>query len=83
MKPGDGTWEQRVAPVVRTKGLLAEYTTGMRPSGEWFALGTIHSEHVTIKHPAWVIVGMGQSRDDAIASLTDRLEQEAMRFSVA
>jgi hypothetical protein len=68
---------------VRTKGLFAEYSTGMRPSGEWFALGTVQGEHVTLKHPAWVIVGMGRSQEDAIASMVDRLEQEATRFSIA
>ncbi|RIK41406.1 MAG: hypothetical protein DCC58_12565 [Chloroflexi bacterium] len=75
--------EQRRIPVIRTKGLLAEYTTGTRPSGEWFALGTVRSDDETFARPAWLIVGTGQSQEAAVASLFDRLEREAARLSAA
>ena len=78
-----GATELRDAPILRTKGLLAEYTTGQAPSGEWFALGTVRGETFRLKEPAWLLVGMGPSREDAVANLADRLELEAARFSAA
>lgn len=83
VKPAMEPVMRRAAPIVRTNGLLAEYSVGMRPSGEWFALGTVRGEDMGFQHPAWVLVGMGTSQEDAVASLTARLKFEADRLSAA
>jgi len=76
-----GATELREVPVLRTRGLLAEYTTGQAPSGEWFALGTVRSEIPLNSPPAWILVGTGQSVEDAIGGLLMELESEAQRIT--
>jgi hypothetical protein len=73
--------ELKETRILRTKGLLAEYTTGQAPSGEWFALGTVRSELPLVSPPAWVLVGTGSSAEDAIGGLMIKLESEAQRIS--
>ena len=74
-----GATELREIPILRTRGLLAEYTTGQAPSGEWFALGSVRSEIPLPGPPAWILVGTGQSPEDAIGGLLLELESEAAR----
>lgn len=74
------TIEPRTARILRTKGLLAEYTTGQAPSGEWFALGTVRSEVKLAFPPAMILVGTGSSADDAVGGLLLELESEARRI---
>ena len=76
-----GAMELRNAPVLRTRGLLAEYTTGQAPSGEWFALGSVRSELTLPNPPAWILVGTGRSAEDAVGGLLTELETEARRIS--
>jgi len=69
------------ARVIKTSGLLAEYTTGKTVAGEWFALGSVSTEMPLVdRQPAWLIVGTGQSAEDAISRLLTQLELEAQRF---
>ncbi|HEX5165893.1 MAG TPA: hypothetical protein VFV93_10900, partial [Thermomicrobiales bacterium] len=56
-----GATELRNVRILRSKGLLAEYTTGQAPSGEWFALGSVRSELPLTSPPAWILVGTGGS----------------------
>jgi hypothetical protein len=74
-----GATPLREVPVLRTQGLLAEYTTGRAPSGEWFALGTVRSEIPLPSPPAWILVGTGRSAEDAVGGLLIELETEARR----
>lgn len=67
--------------VIRTSGLLAEYTTGQAPSGEWFALGSVRVEIETRRHPAWMIVGTGETVEDAVSGLLTQLEREARKIT--
>lgn len=76
-----GATELRNARILRTQGLLAEYTTGQAPSGEWFALGSVRSELPLTSPPAWILVGTGRSAEDAIGGLMIELETEAIRIS--
>lgn len=69
--------------VIRTHGLLAEYTVGKAPSGEWFAYGSIRSEHDGVQYPAWTIIGTGLTPEAAVAVLRDELDGEARRVGVA
>lgn len=66
--------------VIRTSGLLAEYTTGQAPSGEWFALGSVRAEIDTERQPAWMIVGTGETVEDAVSGLLSQLEREALKI---
>ena len=75
-----GAKELRNARILRTRGLLAEYTTGQAPSGEWFALGSVRSETPLITPPAWILVGTGRSAEDAVGGLMLELESEARRI---
>lgn len=72
----------QTARVLRTKGLLAEYSTGRSPSGEWFALGTVRSELPGRDQPAWMLVGTGETADDAVSTLQRQMESEARRLGV-
>jgi hypothetical protein len=72
--------ELRAAQILRTRGLLAEYTTGQAPSGEWFALGSVRSELPLTSPPAWILVGTGRSVEDAVSGLLTQLETEALRI---
>ena len=74
-----GAKELRNARILRTRGLLAEYTTGQAPSGEWFALGSVRSEVPLLGPPAWILVGTGSSAADAVGGLMIELESEARR----
>ena len=74
-----GAKELRSARILRTRGLLAEYTTGQAPSGEWFALGSVRSEMSLAGSPAWILVGTGPSAEDAVGGLMIELESEARR----
>lgn len=65
--------------VLRTQGLLAEYTTGQAPSGEWFALGTVRHEVSDRRQPAWMLVGTGRTVEDAISRLLSEMEIAAQR----
>ena len=68
------------AKVIKTSGLLAEYTTGRSISGEWFALGSVREEiALDGRQPAWLIVGTGRSPEDAVSRLLTELEHEAQR----
>lgn len=68
--------------IVRTSGLLAEYTIGKAPSGEWFAFGSVRSEHDGVQYPAWTVVGTGMTPEAAVAVLQAELEVEARRIGV-
>jgi hypothetical protein len=66
--------------VLRTKGLLAEYNVAQRPDGEWFALGSVRSELLLPRHPAWVLVGTGATADAAVGGLLIELESAARKL---
>lgn len=75
--------ERGDVPVVRSRGLLAEYAIGKRTAGDWFAVGTVREEGGAYRQPAWIIVGTGPSEEGAVDDLRDRLDEEALRLSVA
>lgn len=79
---------QRIAPVsngsattrpnvIKAAGLAAEYSTGCTPTGEWFALGTILREGTLTSMPAWVVVGTGTTRDEAVSNLATEISAQA------
>jgi hypothetical protein len=79
--PNEGATALPQARIIKTSGLLAEYTTGKTVAGEWFALGSVRTDgpHVD-RQPAWLIVGTGKSADDAVSRLLTELEHEAQRY---
>jgi hypothetical protein len=69
------------ARVIRTSGLFAEYSVGKTVAGEWFALGSVRPElPLENRQPAWMIVGTGQTAEDAVSRLLTELEREAHRY---
>jgi hypothetical protein len=75
-----GAKELRNVRILQSRGLLAEYTTGQAPSGEWFALGSVRSEVPLTTPPAWILVGTGPSAEEAVGGLMLELESEARRI---
>jgi hypothetical protein len=67
----------RRVPVIEADGLVAEYSTGRTPTGEWFALGTIVRDRGMRTMPAWVVVGTGESMEEALESLTLEIRSQA------
>lgn len=64
---------------LRTARLRVEYSTCRAPSGEWFALGTVHiSPRPT--GPAWLIVGEGTSLGSAIDGLRSSVVRAERRL---
>ncbi len=77
LQPTEVAHETADAPVVRSLGLMAEYSIGQAETGEWFAIGSVRSISAARYHPAWVIVGTGSSANDAVAALQLQLDGEA------
>jgi len=65
------------AMVIEAEGLIAEYSTGCTPTGEWFALGTIVQNGGVRTTPAWVVVGTGATADEAVHNLTVEVRGQA------
>ena len=56
--------------------LTAEYTVGQaRLSGRWVAIATIAGEEPDDRLPGRLVIGMGASRQEAIADLTRKIEE--------
>jgi hypothetical protein len=70
------------AAVLRSLGLLAEYSVGQTEAGGWFAIGSVRCASASLYHPAWVIVGTGTTSDDAVAELRLQLDLEARHLLV-
>lgn len=68
-----------LAPTMRAGGLIAEYSSGKAPSGEWFALGSVHESALGTLRPATILVGAGTSHDTALDSLRQELVRVALR----
>ena len=67
---------RRVIPALQVGPLRAEYAlTKSHTTGEWVAVGTIHS----VPPPACVIVGQGDSASEAVDDLRRQLEQQVLR----
>lgn len=62
---------------IQVADLSAEYSTGQRPDGEWFALGTVRADGVRFDGFPWIVVGTGASRDEAVAQLTEKVTDTA------
>jgi hypothetical protein len=56
------------APTLREGALVAEYTAGQAPSGEWFALGSVRGDPGGMLRPALIMVGAGVSHDTAVVT---------------
>jgi hypothetical protein len=67
----------RQAQRIQVEDLSAEYSTGQRPDGEWFALGTVRTAGERFDEFPWVVVGTGDSQDDAIAQLVEKITHAA------
>ena len=68
------------APVLQAGSLLAEYSlTRAHATGRWVAIGTVRSVQLPARTPAWVLVGTGDSRSEAIADLRRQLERAEER----
>jgi hypothetical protein len=83
MMPNEAVMEREDSRVIRTSGLLAEYTVGQTPKGQWFALGSVRGDTTALKSPAWMIVGTGSSAEDAVDGLRSQLANEARRLPIS
>ena len=70
------------AAILRSLGLMAEYSVGQTDAGGWFAIGSVRCASASLYHPAWVIVGTGITSADAVAALRLELESEARHLMV-
>jgi len=68
-----------LAPTIQAGALVAEYTAGKAPSGEWYALGSVHESALGTLRPATILVGAGASHDTALDSLRQELARVALR----
>lgn len=64
--------------VVEIQGYRAEYSTGQRRGGDWFALGTVRPQ---VRRPervkgSWMIVGSGSSAEAAVEKMTEELRRQ-------
>lgn len=64
--------------VVEIQGFRAEYSTGQRRGGDWFALGTVRSQARNLERGqgTWMIVGAGVSAEDAVQEMTEQLRRQ-------
>lgn len=54
--------------------LRAEYAVGRsNATGDWVAIGTVHSLMSHAAPPAWILVGIGQTELDAVDDLRHQL----------
>jgi hypothetical protein len=77
MLPAEVVAGREDATVLRSLGLMADYSVGQTEAGMWFAIGSVRDASAALYHPAWVIVGTGFTADDAVAALQVQLEDEA------
>ncbi|HEX5166604.1 MAG TPA: hypothetical protein VFV93_14465 [Thermomicrobiales bacterium] len=69
-----------VASPIHSNGLVAVYSLGQTPAGEWFAIGSVRSTVVALNHPAWIIVSTGTSKEATVEALQAQLEVESRRL---
>lgn len=67
----------RQAQRIQVADLSAEYSTGQRPDGQWFALGTVRAPGERFDEFPWVVVGTGSNPDDAVAQLIEKITNAA------
>jgi hypothetical protein len=68
---------ERLVSVVQIGSVSAEYSTGQRPSGEWFALATLDAPWKSAIGPVRLTIATADSPEEAIQRLTQRIEREA------
>ncbi len=61
---------EKAGPPIDVDGVSVAYSSGRRPDGSWFALGTIAHLGDERMGPAIVLVGLGTSLEDAVSNLT-------------
>lgn len=70
----------RLIPQLAVGPLRAEYSLARsQVTGDWVAVGTIHSLQPLATPPAWILVGLGDSAPDAIEDLRRQMERQAIR----
>lgn len=69
---------ERLVSVVRIGSVSAEYSTGRRPSGEWFALATLDAPTAAGFGPVRLTVATAASPEEAVQRLTQRIKLEAL-----
>jgi hypothetical protein len=61
---------EEVPSRIMVDGISVAYSSGRRPDGSWFALGTIANLGEERMGPAIVLVGLGNDLDDALNNLS-------------
>jgi hypothetical protein len=69
---------ERLVSVVQIGSLSAEYSTGQRPSGEWFALATLNAPEATSVWPVRLTIATAASPEEAVQRLRQRIAAEAL-----
>ena len=70
----------RAIPQLSVGPLWAEYSIARsQVTGDWVAVGTIHSLQPIATPPAWILVGLGDSVPDAVEDLRRQMERQAIR----
>jgi hypothetical protein len=73
----------RVIPQLTVGSLQAEYSLARsQVTGDWVAVGTIHSLQPVATPPAWILVGLGDNAPDAVEDLRRRMEWQTIRTRV-
>jgi hypothetical protein len=67
----------KVVSIVRIGDVSAEYSTGRRSNGEWFALANLSPRRRVAVGPATLVIGLGRSAEEALQRMTARIEDES------
>ena len=70
---GTGSPEKIVA-IIRVGEMNAEYSTGRRANGEWFALANVSPAPQVAVGPARLVIGLGNSAEEAMQRMTARIK---------
>jgi hypothetical protein len=68
----------RLVSVVQIGSVNAEYSTGQRPSGEWFALATLDAPTLPTVGRVRLRIATAATPEEAVLRLTQRIESEAL-----
>lgn len=73
----------RVTAIITVGDVHAEYSTGRRANGEWFALANVNPAPRIAVGPARLVIGLGRSAEEALQRMTAHIETDAFQPEAA
>jgi len=74
---------QWATTIITVGDVHAEYSTGRRTNGEWFALANVDPAPRVAVGPARLVIGLGGSAEEALQRMTARIEMQTAPISPA